>query len=64
MIKIKQVTGMYYNDMTKTAKIKKLTVRLMQDNKGKSLSIADEQEGIMLEIPLEPVLKELKGKKR
>lgn len=36
-----------------------ITVRIQNDNKGKSLSFANEELGIMLFIPLEPVEKEL-----
>ena len=36
-----------------------ITVRIQNDNKGKSISLANEELGIMLFIPLEPVEKEL-----
>ena len=36
-----------------------ITVRIQNDNKGKSLSLANEELGIMLFIPLEPIEKEL-----
>ncbi len=61
-MKIKQVTGMYYNDAKRDASIKSLTVRVMRTREGESLSIADEQEGVMLQVPLGPIVKML-GKK-
>lgn len=62
MTEIKQVTGMYYNDIERKSTIKILTVRVTQSYKGKTLSLADESEGIMLQAPLEPILKILKKK--
>lgn len=34
---------------------KKITVRITKDEKGKTLSLADELRGIMLLIPMEPI---------
>lgn len=36
-----------------------IDVRIKKDEKGKSLSLTDNESGIMLLIPLEPVEKEL-----
>ena len=37
-----------------------ITVRISSDSKGKSLSLADDNEGIMLMIPLESIESDLK----
>ena len=37
-----------------------ITVRISSDSKGKSLSLADDNEGIMLMIPLEPIESDLR----
>lgn len=36
-----------------------ITVRIKKDKRGKSLSLANEDLGIMLFVPLEPIEKEL-----
>lgn len=38
----------------------KITVRMTSDSRGKSLSLADEKENVMLMIPLELIAKDLK----
>ena len=43
---------------------KKLAVRYQSDNLGKSLSIADEESGLMLEIPFDGILKEIEKYER
>ena len=37
-----------------------ITVRMTGDSRGKSLSLADEKENVMLMIPLELIAKDLK----
>lgn len=37
-----------------------ITVRMTSDSRGKSLSLADEKENVMLMIPLELIAKDLK----
>lgn len=53
----KDIPGMILN---KTMQKKTLTVRLTKDAFGKTLSLADEDEGIMLAVPIEPIEKDLK----
>lgn len=60
MTMIKQVAGLYYSYSTGEKELKLLNVRITQSHKGETISIEDEQRGIMLEVPLEPILKELK----
>lgn len=52
----KDVNGIIFDGNTMAPS--RLTVRGTADSKGKSLSIADDK--IMLEIPLEPILKDIK----
>lgn len=40
---------------------KKLVVRYMSDAVGKSLSISDEDHGLMMQVPFNAILKELTG---
>ena len=52
------VTGITFDiqpDKPTRMRPKKITVRITKDEKGKSLSLADELRGIMLEVPLEPI---------
>lgn len=53
----KDIPGMMLN---KTMQKKTITVRITKDAFGKSLSLADENEGIMLMVPIEPIEKELR----
>ena len=53
----KDVNGILCNDFMKKRKI---TVRITKDSKGKTISLADEKENVMLIIPLEPIEKDLK----
>lgn len=53
----KDVNGILCNDFMQKRKI---TVRITKDSKGKTISLADEKENIMLIIPLEPIEKDLK----
>ena len=39
---------------------KDLTVRITSDARGKSMSISDDEGGMMLMIPLEPIIERLK----
>lgn len=39
----------------KKMQMKKIAFRITKDEHGKSISLSDEQRGIMIEIPLEPV---------
>lgn len=55
----KEVTGVKYGSDI-NFKILKLMVRGTADGVGKTLSIADEVGDIMLEIPLEPIMGDLK----
>ena len=53
----KDIPGMMLN---KTMQKKTLTVRITKDVLGKTLSLADDDESIMLAVPIEPIEKELK----
>ena len=53
----KDVNGILCNDFMQKSKI---TVRITKDSKGKTISLADEKENVMLIIPLEPIEKDLK----
>lgn len=53
----RDVNGILCNDFMQERKI---TVRITKDSKGKTLSLADEKENVMLIIPLEPIEKDLK----
>lgn len=53
----KDVNGILCNDFMQKRKI---TVRITKDSKGKTISLADEKENVMLIIPLEPIEKDLK----
>lgn len=60
MTKLIEVWG---NRVTNTSILpipKQLDVRITSSEIGKSLSIADNDMGVMLHIPLEPIAKELK----
>lgn len=53
MTKTKDVQGLHF---TRNAFVPcMITVRVTSDEHGKSLSLADEKLGVMLEIPLEPL---------
>lgn len=52
----KDVNGILCNDFMQKRKI---TVRITKDQKGKTISLADEKENVMLIIPLEPIEKDL-----
>ena len=58
MTGIKIVDGIYSDG--KQLEAKKLTVRVAKTFEGESLSIADEEKGIMLYVPVEPIQKMLK----
>lgn len=53
----KDINGLIFKDSMQPTRI---TVRMTSDSKGKSLSLADEKENVMLMIPLEPIAKDLK----
>lgn len=53
----RDVNGILCNDFMQERKI---TVRITKDSKGKTISLADEKENVMLIIPLEPIEKDLK----
>lgn len=53
----KDVNGILCNDFMQKRKI---TVRITKDSKGKTISLADEKENVMLIIPLEPIEENLK----
>lgn len=40
---------------------KKLVVRYMSDTVGKSLSISDEDHGLMMQVPFNAIEKQIKG---
>lgn len=52
-MKLREVTGLMFSP--KGYMPTKITVRISNDAIGKSLSLADERIGFMLEIPLEPL---------
>lgn len=52
----KDINGLIFKDSMHPTKI---TVRMTSDSKGKSLSLADEKNDVMLMIPLEPIAKDL-----
>ena len=58
MTGIKIVDGIYRDG--KRIEAKKLTVRVTKTFEGESLSITDEEKGIMLYVPVEPIQKMLK----
>lgn len=53
----KDIPGMMLN---KTMQKKTLTVRITKDALGKTLSLADEDESIMLAVPIEPIENDLR----
>lgn len=53
----RDVNGILCNDFMQERKI---TVRITKNSKGKTISLADEKENVMLIIPLEPIEKDLK----
>ena len=53
----KDINGLIFKDSIQPTKI---TVRMSSDSIGKTLSLADEKENIMLVIPLEPIARDLK----
>lgn len=57
MTLIKDINGLIFKDSMHPTRI---TVRITSDSRGKSLSLADEKENVMLMIPLEPIAKDLK----
>lgn len=52
----KDINGLIFKDSMQPTRI---TVRMTSDSKGKSLSLADEKNDILLMIPLELVAKDL-----
>lgn len=56
MTKTMRIKGMYYNDMLHEKEIKDFTVRVTKGGIGSSLSITDEERGIMLHVPLDQIL--------
>ena len=56
----KKIDGLFFDDPNYRLNPKQITVRGTSDYKGKSLSLADEEKGIMIMIPLEPVMYELR----
>lgn len=58
MTGIKIVDGIYSDG--KRIEAKKLTVRVTKTFEGESLSITDEEKGIMFYVPVEPIRKMLK----
>ena len=57
MTKSKEVDGLAFVETKKGFRTHsvKLVLRVTKDKYGQSLSLADERNGLMLEIPLEPV---------
>ena len=53
----RDVNGLIYQDSMQPTRI---TVRMTSDSGGKSLSLADDKENVMLMIPLELIAKDLK----
>jgi hypothetical protein len=53
----KDINGLIYKGSMQPTRV---TVRMTSDSKGKSLSLADEKENVMLMIPLELIAKDLK----
>ena len=58
MTQLKDIEGLVFSGFL--PRRTKITARMTKDKVGKSLSLADEKEGIMIEIPLEPIEKELR----
>lgn len=52
----KDINGLILKDSMQPTRI---TVRMTSDSRGKSLSLADEKENVMLMIPLELIAKDL-----
>lgn len=52
---VKDVEGILFVMPTMSLSFETITVRVTKDERGESLSLADEKVGIMLEIPLEPL---------
>lgn len=53
----KDINGQIFKNSMQSTRI---TVRMTSDSKGKSLSLADEKNDVMLMIPLELIAKDLK----
>lgn len=43
---------------------KELVVRYLSDDRGKSLSITDENTGVMFQVPFSDILKEISGEEK
>lgn len=50
------MTGDYREDKPLRIRPKTITVRVTRDEKGASISLADELRGIMLLVPAEPIM--------
>lgn len=63
--KEREVEGITFDTRPEAMKARrhKIVFRITDDEKGKSLSLADEMRDIMIEIPLEPVADLIKGLK-
>lgn len=62
MTKLREVNGMIVTPVG--VRFGTVTLRVTKDDLGKSMSLADDKGGIMLQIPIEPVadLIEVKGR--
>ena len=54
---VRDVNGIIFDQRPEGLKMRmhRITVRVTNDEKGKSISLEDELRGIIIEIPLEPV---------
>lgn len=58
--KIKDISGLVFDSKKQTMKSETITARVTKDDRGTTLSLADESgTGIMIDIPLEEIKKML-----